>query len=320
LWYSNIEKYFNLQPALLKKLLLILFVLYGFYGSSQTKAARPNSTNSGNPSQLGSKKYRAATTNSELDTLKHNICVNKQFSVVFYIVLDTLVTGPSPGLGFATPTNIAYMMSEVNEAFAPICVSFSTCGVYIIPNHNYGKSWTKSGIEPAVTAAYYTDQTINIYLVDSCFIGLGNLEPEGYTYMPTLANLATPKKDLLVIEKYKLLQLNGGVANHLMGHYFGLPHTHDEIAPIPAAVPPPPVVGIASQEFVDGSNCHVHGDGFCDTEADPGDNLFLVDGMGNYYMYPFDNFMSVYSSKNRFSQEQYNFMAYTILQKRMYLH
>lgn len=109
---------------------------------------------------------------------------------------------------------------------------------------------------------------------------------------------------------------------HLLGHYFGLPHTHDEISPSPPAVPGPPP-GIASQEFASQTttNCSVHGDGFCDTEADPLGNSGQQDGQGNYYIPPIDNYMSYYSSTRcKFTAMQYYKMAYTMMTKRLYLH
>ncbi len=57
-----------------------------------------------------------------------------------------------------------------------------------------------------------------------------------------------------------------------MGHFFGLTHTHGEINPLNIVTPPPPNL-VFSKEFVDRSNCSVQGDGFCDTEADPGNSL-----------------------------------------------
>lgn len=317
----GIFKYNKLKVCLfvLKKLLVILFLTSGLFGLAQTK------TNKAIPGSEKSvkKKYSSSTVNIPLDTLKHNTCLDKQFSIVFYIVLDTILpSSPNyPGIGAATPSNIANLMAEINDAFKPICVSFVNCTTIYIPNFSYGKSWTKNTIEPQVTAQYYTGSTINFYLVDTVASGDGNNEWEGYTYDPSVANLGAAKKDLIVLDKYKVPQAFGGVTLHLLGHFFGLPHTFDEVMlpPKPPASPPPPSA-IVSQEFADGSNCYDHGDRFCDTEADPNDFIINADGMGNFYLRPLDNYMSYYSQRSRFTQEQYNWMAHIIMTSRLYLH
>ena len=294
-----------------------------FYGLSQSKTSNNYSRPATSNSVSQKKKFGGATTNAALDTLRHNVCIDKQFSIVFYIVLDsTSIGSPNyPGVGLANPTNLTLLVFELNETFKPICISFKNCSTVIIPNSSYGKSWLKNKTEAYVTATHYSEKTINFYLVDSVHAGYGNTELEGYSYEPTAANLSLPKKDVLVLDKYKLLQGNFAITKHLLGHYFGLPHTFDEVStpPMPPAVPPPPTF-IMSQEFADGSNCYTHGDRFCDTDADSGDPLFPQDGMGNFYILPKDNLMSYYSQRCRFSQEQYNWMAYTIMTKRMYLH
>ena len=307
----------------MKKILTILILLTSLFCVSQTKVNRTTNKPANNNLNSNKRKYSSATTASiPLDTLNHNTCLKKQFSIVFYVVLDSgaTATPSSSGVGLATPANLSFLVSQINLAFKPICVSFVNCTTIFIPNHMYGKSWLKNPTESFVTAGYYTDKTINFYLVDSLYSGAGNTEYEGYSYMPVPSNLPPAKKDLLVLDKYKILQGNGAVSIHLLGHFFGLPHTFDEINPSPAAIPPPPL-GVTSQEFADGSNCYLHGDGFCDTEADTGDLLMATtqDGMGTFYLFPVDNFMSYYAQRSRFTQEQYNWMAYTIMTKRLYL-
>lgn len=322
--YSNIIKFLILSASLLKKIALIVLLISSFCVKTQTPPKNNTKKNSvTNSTNTKKGKYGASSTQAALDTLRHTTCLNKQFSIVFYIVLDQ--TPPSagppayPGVGLATPANLSLLMNELNNAFKPICVSFANCSTVFIPNYSYGQLWKKFITEPVVTASYYTDKTINFYIVDSINYS-GITENQGYTYEPTTTNLSAPKKDLMVLEERSILQGNGAVVKHLLGHYFGLPHTHDEINPTPAAVPPPPT-GVTSQEFVDKTNCYTHGDGFCDTDADSGDpTSFLKDGKGVYYEFPGDNLMSYYGPRCRFSQEQYNWMAHIIMTKRLYLH
>jgi hypothetical protein len=110
-----------------------------------------------------------------------------------------------------------------------------------------------------------------------------------------------------------------------MGHFFGLPDTFEEITS----------PGSPSGELYERTNCYTNGDGFCDTEADPYPNGYTpnsptpcdyiygpIDGQGRYFTPPVDNFMSEarLSCRCRFTQEQYNWMATTILTQRLYLH
>lgn len=261
-------------------------------------------------------KYQASQTQNLANTTLHDTCLNKQFSLVFYILLDTIVPGNPgyPGVGMATPTNIASIVNTVNDVFKPICVSFGNCSTVYIQNFQKGK-WRKSITEPIVTGNYYTENTINIYLTqtDSLDLGFTNTEKEGYTYPPTPANLANPMKNVIVLEKGQLLQGNGAILIHLLGHFFGLTHTFEEAT---STTSPP----ATSLELANGSNCATSGDGFCDTEADPGSQTIGSDANGDLYIHPIDNFMSYYTHRCRFSQEQYNRMAYIILTKRMYLH
>jgi hypothetical protein len=143
-----------------------------------------------------------------------------------------------------------------------------------------------------------------------------------------------------------LVGFYGAELLHQVGHFFGLPHTFDEINPAGAStvIPGPPANAsppVTTLEYVNRTNlqnCLEHGDGFCDTEADPfpsaaaGATLYsgpqgftrasgLRDGHGDFYVGPWDNIMSSYSaSRCRFTQQQYNYMAYIIMTRRLYLH
>lgn len=98
---------------------------------------------------------------------------------------------------------------------------------------------------------------------------------------------------------------------HEMGHYFGLPHTHN----------------FPGSELVDGSNCQTAGDGFCDTPADPNINGKVdgnceyigeeKDANGHFYLPPTNNYMS-YSAPSclrEFSQEQTNAIQLNISER-----
>lgn len=242
-------------------------------------------------------------------------CIDKKFSLVFYVVLDSLYT-PIP----ATQPTIAAVVARLNEVFKPICVSFENCTTIYIPNYIFN-IWSKPTTEALVTANWYTEKTINIYIADSTKLTAG--EVFGYAYGPSILPnpMSVPtRSDIIVLEKNYLTDFNFWSACHHMGHFFGLPHTFAEISPNTSTVTPQPDPTIESHEFVDGSNCAQHGDGFCDTEADPNSNSIFTDGKGHFYMPPSDNYMAFYLTGCKFTAQQYGFMARTIVRKRLYLH
>ena len=249
------------------------------------------------------------STQSLPSTLKHDLCVNKKFSIVFYIIADS--TG---GLG-VTPANLDTCVNRLNSVFSRICVSFLNCSTVVIPNHPFNR-WSKDTIDPVVTANWYTEKTINIYLPQTI---LG--EVAGYAYFPFPVT-----KDVIVIEKSSIT--SAVLCAHEMGHFFGLPHTFAEIG---TPVSPGPPGGTNTYEYVDRTNCYTNGDGFCDTEADcyPLDKVALApckylaaakDGHNEFYTAPVDNYMTYFDCRCRFTQEQYNFMANVMLTLRKYLH
>lgn len=245
-------------------------------------------------------------------TIDHDTCVDKKFSIVFYIILDSNYT-----VGTTTPLTLSNVIDTLNSTFKPICVSFENCSTVLIPQYPFRK-WRKAITDPVVTSNWYTHNTINIYIVDTIkdLISI----PEfggGYTYPPP-AMPGDSTKDVLVFEDAILPNTESGIF-HQFGHFFGLNHTHDEVGTGPAAVPGP-LAGAVSQEFADGSNCNEHGDCLCDTEADGGPNSTGTDGKGVRYLQPVDNFMAPYPTGCRYTQQQYNKMARCIATRRLYLH
>ena len=251
------------------------------------------------------KYYQLAATSSTL--LPHDTCFNKTLSIVFYVFLDSL---GNPGV---TTAQITACINNLNKYFKPICIKFENCSTKYIPQHEYNK-WDKPNHEFKIVGNsynYYTDKTINIYLVTWIY----NPGENAYTYMPG----APGGKDLIVMRKSVIGTMD---AIHVMGQYFGLPHTHAEIS---TNAPDGP-----SGELVKRTNCQTNGDGFCDTAADPyptGSSPAICDYIYGpkdaalqYYVPPVDNIMSHWTCRCRFTQEQYNFMAYTYITQRVYLH
>lgn len=267
--------------------------------------------------------------------LLHDTCLNKKFSIVFYVIQDSAFKYSVPNantLNTLITTTLTPFVNLLNTTFKRICVSFVNCSTVVIPNYPFN-NWTQNIVDPVVTANWYTDKTINIYLPVSVTATNG-VEQDGYTYPPP-TNSLTPAKDVVVLPLNSLFASNGATfigsgPLHVMGHFFGLPNTFDELGP-PSA-PPPPSSGM-SYEYFDRTNCAVNGDLFCDTEADPYPQLNdiswscgykkipgLADGKGGFYVPPVDNIMSNYGCRCRYSQQQYNHMARVILKQRLYLH
>jgi hypothetical protein len=312
---------------------LLIFTWFTITCQNKQKIVTPTRANGEKcatklPAGFAAMKQGSAQVFNLVNTLKHDTCLNKKFSVVFYVVKDSF---PLVNNGGVTQVNMNRAIDSLNSKFKRICVSFMNCSTVVIPNWIYN-DWNQNPTESQVTSNWYTVNTINIYLVGQVN---GTTTAGGYAYMP-----GTPgNKDIIVIRK---TQLNTVLLYHLIGHFFGLPDTYAEVNPVPAAVPPPPL-GITSQEFATptSTNCgqapNGHGDTFCDTEADPYpagfvDNNFLVapcffqygpvDGQGKYYIPPVDNYMSEYrfSCRCKYTQEQYNWMATIILTQKLYLH
>jgi hypothetical protein len=298
----------NTEPAqILRNILLIVFFLYASVGFTQLNSNSANSECDVSP-PVNYLKWRNSVIQNNVSSLKHDLCVNKKYSIVFYAIADS---NGNPGV---SQTSLNNCIALLNNVFSRICVSFMNCSLVVIPNHPFNR-WTSDTIEPTVRKQWWTLNTINLYLPDS-IVG----PAAGYASMP-----GGPGAEIIVIEKGSVAS---SVAIHEMGHFFGLPHTWDEIGP-PAT--PPPVGGVSTNEFVRRTNCYTNGDGFCDTEADcypvnkdlssPCQQKHgAVDGYGDYYIPPVDNYMTYFKCGCRFTQEQYNMMANTALTQLLYLH
>jgi len=309
--FTKYNELLHLTKSHLKKFVLIALFFSHFVSLAQntqknTGTKKPKATQTAAQSKLISNNH----TQNLVSTLSHDTCLSRKFSIVFYVILDTA------GLpGQATPSAINQFMDTLNDRFKRICVKFENCSTVYIHNSSYGE-WNRITTDTIVTSQWHTDKTINIYLVDSILQNF-SYEAQGYTYPPPTSPTVTPK-DVIVLEKWQLLVNNCVISFHHIGHFFGLLHTHDEINPALVATPPPPP-GVASKEYVDRSNCLIHGDGLCDTEADPLGGA-AKDGKGDFYLKPVDNYMSFSSNSCRFTQQQFNRMAYIMITARRYLH
>lgn len=186
---------------------------------------------------------------------------------------------------------------ELNAKFAPSGIQFVLCtDIHYIYETRYDT--LKNLLEHiSIANRYNNPSTVDIFFVSAISGASGFYSnfssSEGVVFM--LNNIS--KSDVLI---------------HELGHYFGLPHTHDTYN---------------GREKVDGSNCKIAGDLFCDTPADPDLTANMTsdckyigtvkDPNGQDYKPDVNNYMSYAWSSclNKFSTEQYNFIAYTYQDK-----
>lgn len=166
-------------------------------------------------------------------------CVDKKFSVVAHIFLDSL---GGPGI---TEAQITQAFADASSDFAPICISFEVCEFVYHPEfeyniHNQDLQWAE------LQTLYHQQNRINIFYVNSIDI------PAGACGYAGLGNIDNPNSNGIVIEKTPAC-CGQRTHSHELGHYFSLEHTFAG----------------SGVELADGSNCETAGDGICDTPADP---------------------------------------------------
>lgn len=219
-------------------------------------------------------------------------CIDKTFSIVVHIVLDSL------GDTVYEEADILEDLDSLNKNFAPICVSFEICEFRYIDNFLYlevdeDKQWEEMQV------SYNLKNRINVYYVNTILNPAG----EGFATFVGI-NDTISGGIVLSIDGEKGL-------SHEMGHYFGLKHTFETDD---------------GAELVDGSNCATTGDKICDTPADPNSTINAItceftsmvqDANGQYYNPLVNNMMSYYSTdclcNPSFTREQYKRMATTYL-------
>ncbi len=227
-------------------------------------------------------------------------CLDKKFTIVAHIVRDTFMNEE------IMENEISAAIPGLNQAFAPICVSFEICEFRYIDNFQYdevdngitGDDWDEMQIK------YHQKNRINVFYVS----GTGTLFRESCGFA-TQEGITIVDRGGIVISK-NCVEGNGTLP-HEFGHYFGLLDTY---------------LGNGS-ELVDGSNCETEGDLLCDTPADPyfnnGDDhkytsecTFIsdkIDANGQFYEPDVGNFMNHYGCSCSFTFQQFSLMAETYL-------
>ncbi len=208
----------------------------------------------------------------------------------------------SDGSGGLTAQQLEDAFVIVNQRYADANIEFFRC---VDINYIDNTTWYDFSRDEQtdVMAGNNVDDMMNIYFANSVLSSSGS-SLCGYANFPGSSNE--------VIVMRNSCTTNGSTLSHEIGHFFGLPHTHN-----------------GGTELVDGSNCSTAGDLMCDTPADPTLGTSTVnsacqytgtatDANGDLYMPNPRNIMS-YSRKSCrdfFSVEQYATMAYVSLTSR----
>lgn len=229
-------------------------------------------------------------------------CLDKKFTVVAHVFLDSLTQNPLIG-----EPAILSVIDGLNELFAPICASFEVCEFNYSPFYSYDTLYSQEWIEE-MDRRFSVPNHINIY-----FIGSDYAEDPELCGRATRDGISMPESSFIMVERNCLTAFS--LARH-MGTYFGLfPTNH----------------GDNLEELVNGSNCETTGDFICDTPADPFDKapsggpytngpecLFILedtDANGEHYQPDLGNIMSPYFWCHcGFSRQQYIRMATNYLE------
>ena len=162
-------------------------------------------------------------------------------SCINYAPIKAHIIRRTDGTGGLTVAQLDAAIAAMNIRYEAACMAFYICGaINYIDNDNYYDFDTSD--EGALTSANNVSDLINIYFANS--ISSGTSSYCGYAYFPGGSDVILMKNSCTT---------NGSTLSHEMGHFFGLPHTHNS----------------ADDELVNGSNCATAGDDFCDTPADP---------------------------------------------------
>lgn len=180
-----------------------------------------------------------------------------RFQQVVYVPVVIHLVGANDGSGFLSENVILDAFCKLNDYFAPSNIQFFIKDKFdYIRNSAFFDHISLQSATP-VFKQRNVARAANVYFVQNPMDACGyNYKIAGESQAIVLGNGCTDNR-------------NANWA-HEMGHYLSLPHTfngwenydfnYNQIAPS--------TMGGVQVEMIDGSNCSVAGDGFCDTQAD----------------------------------------------------
>ncbi len=181
-------------------------------------------------------------------------------NATIYIPVQFHLISDSNGYnGGYTGSFITSELATLNEYYAPANIEFYECGSYLEIHDDDLFSPLNYPQDEIDTGAYNVEDVINIYYADELIYGFW-----GYTYVPGTAYV-----DDLVMMDYDAI--GSFTLVHELAHFFSVYHTHGILNS-----------NCGTNELVDGSNCDTHGDGICDTPADPNLGCWPPDAACNY--------------------------------------
>lgn len=190
-------------------------------------------------------------------TVSYNIkdsnipCLNKKFTIVAHVFLDSLNQIPT-----MEETEINTLVDDLNKLFAPICASFEVCEFNYIPYYQFDTLFSIH-IRNDMEKRYFVPNHINVF-----FIATQDLYETPCGFAEHLA-IQDPESGIIAVERHCL---DAYTLAHNMGIYFGLYRTNETGNGV---------------ELVDESNCVTAGDMICDTPADPYNKDIPVDAYFN---------------------------------------
>src|ERR1051325_1949767 len=211
-----------------------------------------------------------------------------------YIPLKIHLVGKDDGTGYLKNQLLLDGLCKLNEQYEQVGFHFYIYGEidYMKSTHVYdapGDYWNE-------VVAAKEQNALNLYYVNNADGNCGYYSPGG---------------DYVIIAKMCAGSANSTVA-HEVGHFFDLPHTFSGWEGRAQSDAPK-----ATDERVNGSNCHTAGDRFCDTPADFISDRWScpytgtkTDYVGQTYNVDGTLFMSYANDgcQNRFSPEQLDVM------------
>ncbi len=206
--------------------------------------------------------------------------------------------------------------SEIYDALCALNEDFEQANIHFYVTHDFNYITDSYYAEPDINRAYELVSNFNTpNKIDIFFVHNFDL-PTSVSY---------PVDHLgIILQNYMLAPHNHHQWTHQMGHFFSLPHTcygWDLWEQFPDGFdftqPAPDSINWLPVELVDGTNCTVAGDGFCDTPPDYLANPWICNEDGESSIIQHDpagvafrsdgSFFMSYSNddcQTRFSEEQ----------------